>query len=108
MTAPHPHLDAISHTFRATTDEEINERMFCAVLGSEMEKRDIKNDLLHSILYLPLKPQLPDGHIGERHVRRAPESLQSVHYLCICQQFHVKFATKLPAYRPIVIWLTFQ
>lgn len=42
MTAPHPRLDTASCKFRAATDEEINRIMFCTVLGSEMEKRDIK------------------------------------------------------------------
>lgn len=101
VTASHPHLDTASCEFRAATNEEINSIMFCTVLGSEMEKRDRKNYTLHSILYLPPKPQHSDGYSSNRHIRRAPDSLQlswlihSVHYLCVCQKFSAKFATKL-------------
>lgn len=42
VTAPHPRLDTASRKFRAAIDEEINRIMLCTVLGSEMEKRDIK------------------------------------------------------------------
>lgn len=100
-TAPPQHSPC---RLRAATNREINRKMFCTVLGSEMEKMGIKNDLLHSILHLPLKAQHSDGHISSRHFRGAPDSQQlswlihSVHPLCICQQFRGKSATKPAAH----------